>query len=104
MDPTTLSLNFCVARDDPMSTLEAVLATARRGRLALASFTFTAGADRHSAVIEVQADEADRLDLFSLRLGNLIDISDVTAHVPPSTARIHMLHNPQKCPTLLASH
>lgn len=104
MDPTTLSLNFCVARNDPMSTLEAVLATARRGGLTLTGFTYTAGDDRHSAAIEVQADDANRLELFVLRLGNVIDISNVTAHGPASMVRIHTLHNLQKCPTLLASH
>lgn len=100
MNPTTLSLSFCIDHADPMSTLEAVLATARRGGLTLARLTFTEGPMVHQALIGVQANEPDQLELFLLRLNNLLDISKVACHRSPDISPFHVLHNPQKYPTL----
>ena len=100
MNPTTLSLSFCIDHADPMSTLEAVLATARRGGLTLARLTFTEGPKVYQALIGVQADDPDQLGLFQLRLNNLLDISNVACHRPPDISPVRMLRNPQKYPTL----
>jgi len=95
MNSPTLSLTFSIDSADPMATLEQVLATARRGGLCLASIAFTHGAHDASAAMRLRADDADRLDLFVLRLGNLIDVGDVICHsAPPLPATAAMRAGP----------
>ncbi len=88
MDTTTFSLTFSIARCDPMGTLEAVLATARRGGIELVSLTFAEGSHTDTAAMRVRSDEADRLELFLLRLGNLFDVSNLVCRC---SQHMHML-------------
>lgn len=77
MTTSRLPFTFSVDEATPFDTLEAVLATARRGGLTLVNIRAhaTAGAVRVS--IELLAQERDLLDLFAVRLRNLVDVFDM---------------------------
>jgi acetolactate synthase small subunit len=81
MMATTFGLKFSIARCDPIGTLEAVLSTARRAGIALASVTFCEGQHAASATMRIRASDADRVELFLLRLARVIDVSDVVVQV-----------------------
>ena len=90
MDTTTFSLTFSLAKSDPMGTLEAALATARRGGIDLVSLTFAEGSHGDTAAMRVRSDDADRLELFLVRLANLIDVSNLVCRC---SQHMHMLQN-----------
>ncbi len=77
MTTSRLPFTFSVDKATPFDTLEAVLASARRGGLTLVNMRAhaTDGAVRVS--IELLAQERDLLDLFAARLGNLVDVFDI---------------------------
>lgn len=82
MNSPTLSLSFSVARHDTPGTLETVLSIARRGGLQLAGLTLHEGLPFDVATMTVRAADRERLDLFVLRLGNVIDVSDIDCFLP----------------------
>ncbi len=77
MTAPTLSLSFSIGPDDPLGTLENVLAIARRGGLALANMHVRNGSAGLHAGLLLTAPDRDRLDLFAHRLRNLYEISNV---------------------------
>ncbi|HEY0063745.1 MAG TPA: hypothetical protein VGC21_16630 [Telluria sp.] len=74
MKPNRLPLTFSVDKDSPLDVLEAVLAIARRGKLQLAYLQV----DRTEVAVELQAEDADLLNLFSARLQNVIGVHDIS--------------------------
>ncbi len=79
---TCLPLTFSLDADHALDTLEAILAIARRGNLRLARLHV-----QHSTVaLELGADDADLLALFSARLHNVIGVHDITVSAPLTLA------------------
>lgn len=72
-----LPLTFCIDKDSPIDTLEAVLAIARRGRLRLSNLHLQAGDTGDLVRMELLADGGEPLDLFELRLRNLYGVFDI---------------------------
>jgi acetolactate synthase regulatory subunit len=79
MTLTHLPLSFCIEKECPIGTLEAVLATARRGGLQLVSLTMQQGDGRESVALELAATDRDLLDLFCRRLENIVDVSAISS-------------------------
>lgn len=77
MNLTTLSLTCAVGQDDPLGTLESMLSIARRGGLQLASMQADHVPQALNVTLVLQAQEAERLELFLARLGNAIGVADV---------------------------
>jgi acetolactate synthase regulatory subunit len=84
MNYAHLTLSFSVSAEHAFNTLEAVLAIARRGGLAMGQLELgrVTQAGTHGVLLEVCADEPDRLDLFMLRLQGVFDITDLSALAP----------------------
>jgi hypothetical protein len=74
MNYSHLPLTFCLDQDSALDTLEAVLAIARRGGLRLAKLNL----EDHQVAVELRADDADLLALFSARLHNVIGVHDIS--------------------------
>jgi len=74
MDYSHLPLTFSLDHDSALDTLEAVLAIARRGGLRLAKLNLI----EHKVAVELRADDADLLTLFSARLHNVIGVHDIS--------------------------
>lgn len=74
MDYSHLPLTFSLDHNGTLDTLEAVLAIARRGGLRLAKLSL----DDLKVAIELRADDADLLALFSARLHNVIGVYDIS--------------------------
>lgn len=77
MTSPTLSLSFCIGPDDPLGTLENVLATARRGGLALSSLHVRNRAQALQVGLLLAGPDSERLALFAHRLRNLHEVHDV---------------------------
>ena len=77
MTLTLLPLTFCVEKECPIGTLEAVLATARRGGLHLVSLHVQQGDFTDMVAIELGATERHLLDLFYRRLENIVNVSAI---------------------------
>lgn len=71
-----LHLTLHLAHDDPLGAIEAVLATARRGGVALPWMELAA----NTLALHATAADPDRLDLFAARLANLIGVDELTIH------------------------
>lgn len=80
MTAPTLSLSFSIGPEDPLGTLENVLATARRGGLALANMHVRNGSAGLHVAMLLAAPDRDRLDLFAHRLHNLYEVGNVNCH------------------------
>lgn len=81
MNDTRLSLTFYLSQADSFDTLEAVLATARRGGLTMhAMHVINADAERMHTVLALKANCPELLDLFVARLHNLYCVEDVEVH------------------------
>lgn len=74
MDYSHLPLTFSLDQDSALDTLEAVLAIARRGGLRLAKLNL----EGHKVAVELRADDADLLTLFSARLHNVIGVHNIS--------------------------
>ncbi len=70
----TSTLTFCTDKDTTIDTLEAVLATARRGGLQLARLQMHARDAHDQVVLELIARDSDLLDLFVHRVRNLFGV------------------------------
>ena len=68
-----LYLTVHLAGDDPLGAIEAVLATARRGGIDLLWMELAAG----KLALHLRAADAERLELFTARLDNLIGVGDL---------------------------
>lgn len=77
MDSSSLSLAFSIDHVDTFGTLETVLAIARRIGLELTAMSFDISCLGPSAALSLRTDDADKLDLFTLRLGNVIGVCDI---------------------------
>lgn len=88
MNNAHLTLTLDLESDDTLGTLETVLATARRGGLQLDHLQFTLAPQGAAVHLAVCAEESDRLDLFALRLDNLLGVRSVQR--ARETARMHI--------------
>jgi hypothetical protein len=73
MNYSHLPLTFSLDQDSTLDTLEAVLAIARRGGLRLANLNL----NNHRVAVDLEAEDADLLALFSARLHNVIGVHDI---------------------------
>jgi acetolactate synthase regulatory subunit len=73
----TSTLTFCTDKDTTIDTLEAVLATARRGGLHLARLQMHARDPHDQVVLELIARDSDLLDLFVHRVRNLFGVYSI---------------------------
>jgi acetolactate synthase regulatory subunit len=73
----TSTLTFCTDKDTTIDTLEAVLATARRGGLQLARLQMHARGAHDQVVLELIARDSDLLDLFVHRVRNLFGVYSI---------------------------
>lgn len=90
MNSATLSLSFSIGPDDPLGTLEMVLATARRGGVSLSNMHVRNTACSLHIGLLLNAPERERLELFALRLNNLIEVSHVNCQEPVSEFVTHV--------------
>lgn len=74
MDTTQKSYRFCIEPDDPIVTLEAVLAIIRRLGIELRGLRTTATADGIDVQLRLAAAEEDPLTLCRMRLHNVVGI------------------------------
>ena len=90
MNSPHLLLRFDIDPGDAFGTLEAVLAMARRGGLALERLATHAQSRQHHVQLGLGAADADLLHLFLARLGNQIGVSaiDIEA-ISASTPALH---------------
>jgi acetolactate synthase regulatory subunit len=73
MNTTQKSYRFCIEPDDPIATLEAVLAIVRRLGIELRSLRTTATAQGVDVQLRLAAEE-DPLTLCRMRLHNVIGV------------------------------
>jgi hypothetical protein len=78
MNTCHLPVHFCIEKDRTLDTMEAVLAIARRGGLTLGKLQLHSRGEDDLAMLELRASDPALLDLFLLRLSNLIGIADIT--------------------------
>ena len=74
MNTTQKSYHFCIEPDDPVATLEAVLAVVRRLGIELRSLRTTATAQGVDVQLRLAAEEEDPLTLCRMRLHNVIGV------------------------------
>jgi acetolactate synthase regulatory subunit len=74
MNTTQKSYRFCIEPDDPIATLEAVLAIVRRLGIELRSLRTTATAQGVDVQLRLAAEEEDPLTLCRMRLHNVIGV------------------------------
>ncbi len=84
MTSAYLPLTFCLDPDSAIDTLEAVLAIARRGGLQLSSLNLHARQTDQQVSLELLGADADMLDLFERRLGNLFGVFNIERHAIPA--------------------
>lgn len=70
-------LTFLLEPASTLDTLEAVLATARRGGLRLRRLRLDPNGNDDLVYIRLSADEPDLLDLFCTRLANIIGVHEI---------------------------
>ncbi len=80
MTSAHLPLAFCLDPDYAIDTLEAVLATARRGGLQLTSLNVHCRQTEQQVYLELRGDDANMLELFERRLGNLFGVFNIERH------------------------
>ena len=68
------NLTFLLEPASTLDTLEAILATARRGGLQLDALRVQPEGADNAVHMRVRGPDADMLDLFTLRLHNLMDV------------------------------
>lgn len=73
MNTTQKSYRFCIEPDDPIATLEAVLAIVRRLGIELRSLRTTSGPQGLDVQLRLAAEE-DPLTLCRMRLNNVVGI------------------------------
>lgn len=73
-------LTLTLEHPDTLDTLEAVLATARRGGLELHALHLVRHAHDTAVALAIGTNDADRIDLFKHRLRNIIGVLDVLDH------------------------
>ena len=74
MNTTQKTYRFCIEPDDPIATLEAVLAIVRRLGVELRSLRTTATAQGGDVQLRLAAEEEDPLTLCRMRLHNVIGV------------------------------
>jgi hypothetical protein len=74
-----LPVRFSIDKDRTLDTMEAVLAIARRGGLTLGKLQLQARDSFDHAYLELQAHDPALLDLFLLRLQNVVGVADIAA-------------------------
>jgi acetolactate synthase regulatory subunit len=74
MNTTQKSYRFCIEPDDPIATLEAVLAIVRRLGIELRSLRTTATAQGVDVQLRLAAEEEEALTLCRMRLHNVIGV------------------------------
>jgi acetolactate synthase regulatory subunit len=77
MDTTQKSYRFCIEPDDPLATLEAVMAIVRRLGIELRSLRTSATARGLDVQLRLAAAEEDPLTLCRMRLHNVIGIGAI---------------------------
>ena len=74
MNTTQKSYRFCIEPDDPIATLEAVLAIVRRLGIELRGLRTSAGSHGLDVQLRLAAAEEDPLTLCRMRLHNVIGV------------------------------
>jgi acetolactate synthase regulatory subunit len=74
MNTTQKSYRFCIEPDDPIATLEAVLAIVRRLGIELRSLRTSSGPQGLDVQLRLAAEEEDPLTLCRMRLNNVVGI------------------------------
>jgi acetolactate synthase regulatory subunit len=74
MDTTQKSYRFCIEPDDPIATLEAVLAIIRRLGIELRSLRTSSTAQGLDVQLRLAAPDEDPLTLCRMRLHNVVGI------------------------------
>ncbi|MFS2002624.1 hypothetical protein ACEN9F_03265 [Duganella sp. CT11-25] len=74
MNTTQKSYRFCIEPDEPIATLEAVLAIVRRLGIELRSLRTTSSPQGLDVQIRLAAEEEDPLTLCRMRLHNVVGI------------------------------
>ena len=74
MDTTQKSYRFCIEPDDPIATLEVVLAIIRRLGIELRGLRTTATAQGLDVQLRLAAQDDDPLTLCRMRLHNVVGI------------------------------
>jgi acetolactate synthase regulatory subunit len=74
MDTTQKSYRFCIEPDDPIATLEVVLAIIRRLGIELRGLRTTATAQGLDVQLRLAAQDEDPLTLCRMRLHNVVGI------------------------------
>lgn len=70
-------LTFLLEPDSSLHTLEAILATARRGGLQLGALRLHREGRDNAVYLRLCAADASLLELFSLRLDNIIGVHEI---------------------------
>lgn len=70
-------LTFLLEPAGTLDTLEAILATARRGGLTLGGLRLHRAGRDDLVYLRLRSDDADLLDLFTLRLNNIIGVHEI---------------------------
>jgi hypothetical protein len=72
-----LPVRFSIDKERTLDTMEAVLAIARRGGLTLGKLQLHSRASDDEAYLELLAHDPALLDLFMLRLHNVVGVLDI---------------------------
>ncbi len=88
MNTHHLTLTFFTEADEALATLESVLATARRGNVAITRFQMEPARHDQELWLDASASEPELLDLFVARLSNIIGLHD--CRVAEKTSRSQM--------------
>lgn len=77
MNSSHLPVRFSMDKDRTLDTMEAVLAIARRGGLTLGKLHMRSREADDLAYLELQAPDPALLDLFLLRLQNVVGVEAI---------------------------
>ena len=90
MNTTYKNYRFCIEPDDPIATLEVVLATVRRLGIELCGLRTSAGPQGLDVQLKLAAPEEDPLTLCRMRLNNVVgilSIREMPTLVPAAVSR-----------------
>lgn len=89
MNSCHLPVRFSIDKARTLDTMEAVLAIARRGGLTLSRLQLHSRAGDDLALLELRASDPELLNLFVLRLSNVIGVADIDA-AEPAVCMLHL--------------